>query len=310
MKIVTYNIQYGMGRDGCIDLERTAREVEGADIIAIQEIERYWKRSGNVDEVAALADRLSDYHWVFAPGLDINASFRNADDRLVNRRRQFGVMLLSKTPILSSRSFPLPKYGTVRQHSIQQVLLEGVIETPAGAVRVYTAHLSHLAPETRIPQIEAVLDIVSRAPLEGGAWCGGHPVPSAGWTEGDAPPMPHPALIMGDFNFAPESIEYAMLAGPVSPRHGRLHRRHGFFDTWVLAGHGEQDRVTHPAKPTDPEHGATSDSCLDYCFVSAELSERVRSAHINTNATASDHLPVWVDMDFDCATSPLAAIPR
>ena len=62
MKFVTYNIQYGLGRDGRYDLDRTARAVEGADVIALQEVERFWKRSGDVDEVAGLAERLPDFH--------------------------------------------------------------------------------------------------------------------------------------------------------------------------------------------------------------------------------------------------------
>ena len=64
MKFVTYNIQYGLGRDGRYDLDRTARVVEGADVIALQEVERFWQRSGNVDEVAGLVERLPDFHWV------------------------------------------------------------------------------------------------------------------------------------------------------------------------------------------------------------------------------------------------------
>ncbi len=136
MKFVTYNIQYGLGRDGRYDLERTARVVERADIIALQEVERLWKRSGTVDQVAELSERLPDYHWVYAPGLDMDASYRDEDGRLISRRRQFGTMVMSRTPILSSRSFPLPKYGTLKQHSIQQALLEGVIDTPAGPIRV------------------------------------------------------------------------------------------------------------------------------------------------------------------------------
>ena len=144
MIFVTYNIQYGLGRDGRYDLDRTAKVVEGADVIALQEVERFWKRSGNVDEVAGLVERLPDFHWVYEPGLDMDASYRNEDGRLINRHRQFGIMLMSRLPIISSRSFPLPKYGTLKQHSIQQALLEGVIETPAGPIRVYLAHLSHL----------------------------------------------------------------------------------------------------------------------------------------------------------------------
>ena len=54
MKFVTFNIQYGLGRDGRYDLDRTARGVEGADVVALQEVERFWKRSGNLDQVAEL----------------------------------------------------------------------------------------------------------------------------------------------------------------------------------------------------------------------------------------------------------------
>ena len=299
MKFVTYNIQYGLGRDARYDLDRTAKVIEGADVIALQEVERFWQRSGNVDEVAELAQRLPEFHWVFAPGLDMDASFRNADRRLVNRRRQFGSMLLSRTPIISSRVFPLPKYGTLKQHSIQQALLEGVIDTPAGPIRVYTTHLSHLSAQTRTPQIEALLDVIDRAPGEGGAWCGGHPNPNAGWTEGEEPPMPHRAMLMGDFNFEPDSSQYDMIAGPLSPNHGRLVRRDGLLDTWVVAGHGENDRVTSPAVANGAEKGLDTDSCLDYCFVTLDLARLVRNVHIDGAAQASDHQPVWIDVDLD-----------
>jgi endonuclease/exonuclease/phosphatase family metal-dependent hydrolase len=35
MKVVSYNIQFGRGLDGMIDLVRTCRAVRGADIISI-----------------------------------------------------------------------------------------------------------------------------------------------------------------------------------------------------------------------------------------------------------------------------------
>ena len=306
MKFVTYNIQYGLGRDGRYDLDRTARVVEGADVIALQEVERFWKRSGIVDQVAGLVERLPDYHWVFGPGMDIDASYPNEDGRLVSRRRQFGNMLMSRTLILSSRSFPLPKYGTLKQHSIQQSLLEGVVDTPAGPIRVYSTHLSHLSSETRTPQIEALLDIINRAPGEGGAWCGGHPNPDAGWTEGEEPPMPRHGMLMGDLNFIPNSDQYSMIAGPLSPNHGRLTRRDGLLDAWVVAGHGENDRVTSPAMIDGPEGRMVTDSCLDYCFVTADLADRVRGVDIDSAVDASDHQPVWIDMDLSDPAAPLS----
>ncbi len=94
-------------------------------------------------------------------------------------------MILARLPIISSRNFPLPKFGSLTQQGV----LEAVIDTPdTGPLRAYSIHLSHLSSGTRLPQIDALLEINRRAPGEGGAWCGGHPDPSAGWTEGDMPP--------------------------------------------------------------------------------------------------------------------------
>ncbi|MEO1091487.1 MAG: endonuclease/exonuclease/phosphatase family protein [Pseudomonadota bacterium] len=281
MRFLSYNIQYGLGRDGHYDLARIADEVRDADVIALQEVERFWQRSGEVDQPAVLAEHLPDHHWVFGANLDIHAGTATAP----NRRRQFGTMLLSKTPILSSRNFPLPKFGTLRQHSIQQGVLEGVVDTPTGALRVYSIHLSHLCPETRLPQVEAILDIHRRAYGEGGAWCGGHPDPDAGWTEGAMPPMPREAVLMGDFNCAPGSAEYARVVGPSTEGYGRLANRDGFVDAWVTAGHDEIDGVSYPRGER-----------IDYVFVSSDLASRVRAAGISTDAEGSDHWPVWAEL--------------
>ena len=43
MRIVTYNIQWGKGRDGVVDLDRIARTISSADVIALQEVERHWR---------------------------------------------------------------------------------------------------------------------------------------------------------------------------------------------------------------------------------------------------------------------------
>ena len=46
MKIVSYNIRFGLGTDHRIDLKRIAETVCDADIIGLQEVERFWKRGG------------------------------------------------------------------------------------------------------------------------------------------------------------------------------------------------------------------------------------------------------------------------
>lgn len=287
MKLVTYNIQFGLGSDHRYDLARIAAEVRDADIIALQEVDRHWQRSGCVDSPAVIAMHLPEHHWVYGANLDMDASYRDEGGRLVNRRRQFGTMILARVPITSSRNHHLPKYGTLTQHSIQQGALEVVVETEhAGPLRVYSTHLSHLSPATRMPQVEALLAIHERAPSEGGAWCGGHPHPEEGWTEGDMPPMPSNAILMGDFNFDSNSAEYERIVGSLSARYGRLNNVAGFVDAWVAAGHAEDDGATIP-----------NHKRIDFCFVSAPLGERVRSCRIDSDATGSDHWPVWVDMD-------------
>ena len=286
MKCVSYNIQYGLGSDGCYDLARIAGEIAAADIIALQEVDRFWKRSGMVDSPAVIAEHLPQYHWVYGANLDIDASYKDAD-RIVHRRKQFGTMILSRWPILSSRNHLLPKWGDRTHHSIQQGMLEAVIGTPLGALRVYSVHLSHLCPETRLPQVTVMQQIIERALSEGGAWCGGHPEPASGWIEESEPPMPDSYLVMGDMNFGPASEEYAQLIGPISPAHGRLTLRTGCLDAWVVAGHKEDSGITHP----------NAHRRIDHCLISADLAPQVKSSWIDDSATGSDHWPVWVEFN-------------
>ena len=193
MRLVSYNIQYGLGKDGRTDLKRIAEEVRGADVIALQEVERHARRTGFADQPAELARHLSEYHFVYGPGLDLDAHVVGADGKPVQRRRQFGNMLLSRTPILSSRNHLLPKYATLKQFCLQRAALEGVIETSLGALRFYSVHLTHLADESRRPQLEALLALHARSPSEGGGWCGTN---TEEWTEGlPAPSMPRDAVL-------------------------------------------------------------------------------------------------------------------
>jgi endonuclease/exonuclease/phosphatase family metal-dependent hydrolase len=292
MKLVSYNIQYGTGRDGRIDLARIARVVDGADLIALQEVERFAARTGMVDQAAALADLLPRYHWVYGAGMDIDASEVDAEGRVTMRRRQFGNMLLSRTPILAARNHLLPKFGTLVQYSLQRCALEGVVMTPGGRpLRAYSIHLSHLADGDRAPQVDALLDIHARAPSEGAGWCGTRDDP--GWTDGRKPaPMPREAVIMGDFNLSHASPLYERIVGPMSPQYGRMTGLEGLVDTWVTAGHREDEGTT--CLSGSHGHGER----IDFCFASASLAAGVRAAWIDGDADGSDHQPIFVDLDF------------
>ena len=66
MKLVTYNIRFGLGADQKIDLERITDTVKNADIIALQEVERYWQRSGMTDQPEIISKHLKNYYRVFS----------------------------------------------------------------------------------------------------------------------------------------------------------------------------------------------------------------------------------------------------
>jgi len=286
MKLISYNVHYGKGKDGRYDLARIAGEIEHGDVIALQEVERFWQRSGERDQAAEIASHLRAFHWVYGANLDMDASYSDDDGFPVHRRRQFGTMILSRTPIISCRNFPLPKFGTLAQHSIQQGALEAVIRSGQGTpLRVYSIHLSHLLAATRRPQIEALLQIHARAPSEGGAWCGGHPDATEGWTEGAVPPMPREAVLMGDFNFSPDAEEYSRIVGPVSDRFGRLNNLEGFVDSWVAAGHAEHEGATCGGER------------IDYIFVVSSWHDRIKAAWIDERAEGSDHQPIGIELD-------------
>ena len=74
MKIVTYNIHYAIGKDDQYDLERVVNSVQGADIIALQEVERNYGPPNEPLQPEDIAALLPDYYWIFDASFDIDAS--------------------------------------------------------------------------------------------------------------------------------------------------------------------------------------------------------------------------------------------
>jgi endonuclease/exonuclease/phosphatase family metal-dependent hydrolase len=283
--LVSYNIQYGKGIDGRFDIARSMAEIAKADIIALQEVESFWTRTGMVDQPSEIAKHFPEHHYVFGVNYDMDASYRDGG-KLVNRRRRFGNMVLSRWPIVSARNFLLPKFGSVVNHIMQRGILETVTGPPRQELRVLSTHLCHLSPGTRMPQVEYVIERLREAPAEGGAWTGDHPNPEEGWTEGGEPPMPRDIVLMGDMNFDQFSAEYNRILGPVSKRHGRIPAREGLMDAWVVAGNKEEAGDSHP-----------NGGRIDHCFISTHLRKAVKRCWIDGKAVGSDHYPLWTELE-------------
>jgi endonuclease/exonuclease/phosphatase family metal-dependent hydrolase len=282
MRFVSYNIQYGTGKDGRVDLARIAGEIGDADVIALQEVvRRMTDEDGYTDQPAAIAALFPEHYWVYGAGIDIHCP--SGDGPRDNRRRQFGNMVLSKTPILSNRTYLLPKHGTLNVLSIQRQAVEVVVETPSGPLRVYNVHLGHSSSAERHEQCERLLQLIEAPRTQGGVRTGRNQDPAL------APPMPYAAVLLGDFNFQPDCEEYDLLCGQFDVFSGRVSTLHNLIDVWAAAGHNPDDGFT-----CDIPSGRIR---LDYGFVTPDLAGQVMAMTVKDDAVGSDHQPITVDLD-------------
>lgn len=146
LRVLTYNIQIGIGMDRKVDLERTAEVIREArpDLVAIQEVDRFTNRSEGVDQARALAESLG-MHFAFG-----YASSRPGGD--------YGVVTLSRWPILETSNHKLPHVGNNETRTI----LSTLIEIPGqGKIRFLNAHLQNALErrEERLLQIDHINDL-------------------------------------------------------------------------------------------------------------------------------------------------------
>jgi len=141
VRVVTWNIQKGIGVDLRRDLARTARVLSGLapDVVGLQEV----LRVARFDQAAELARALDmQLAWGTA---------RRVDDG------SYGNALLVRGRVLESRVHDL----TVGRNE-PRVCLEALIECRAQVLRVFVCHLGLRTPE-RAEQIARVVDVMRAA---------------------------------------------------------------------------------------------------------------------------------------------------
>lgn len=142
IKVVTYNIQYGKGQDGQINLKRTIdtlKEID-ADIISLQEIERYSLRSSFEDQVNTIAKELS-MNGVFYPSIAYPGMY-------------YGNAILSRFPINESFHLPL-----LSQHEDRSMVLVDIQLSDEQTVYVLNTHLG-LDQEERARDIDTIYELL------------------------------------------------------------------------------------------------------------------------------------------------------
>lgn len=268
---VSYNIQYGFGLDGDYNLERIIAAVGDADVICLQEVTRGYPKNGSTDMPAVVAAALPDHFSSFHAATDIDAGSAVVDGAVVNRRFQFGNMVLSRWPLRAVRGHLLPRTSRKDTLNLQRGAIEALIDTPAGPVRFYSVHLDHVDARERIGQVRALKALALSYAETGGAITGAH---GFGLPEmedrGDF-------VLMGDFNCEPDSDEYhLMIEG------GKIVDATAEDPGWTW-------RSMHDAEPVRRQR-------LDYAFCNTALSGRTGGLRIDRAAEGSDHMPVWIEI--------------
>lgn len=279
MKLLSWNIQWGRGMDGRVDLARilkTIRQQGDVDVICLQEVAVNFPGlpgSRGEDQVAELSAGLPGYMPIYGAATDV------PDGR--GGRSQFGNVILSRLPVGQVWRHMLPWPAETGRPSMQRVLVEAVIDADIGPLRVMTTHLEYYSQQQRESQIDAIRRrhveacTLSRRVLLAEEQGGTFEVFSC----------PVQALLCGDMNFPASAPERSRMLAPFTTGEP------GFRDAWDVLHPGEPHAPTCGIHPVDfvdrPE-------CFDFVFVTDGLAGRLRMHGIDAMTDASDHQPVWV----------------
>jgi endonuclease/exonuclease/phosphatase family metal-dependent hydrolase len=277
MKLITWNIQWALGMDGRMDPARVvqhARTMADFDVLCLQEV------SDNFPELAANDGR--DLFQEFArllPGFTAidGVALDVADGG--GRRQRFGNMVLSRFPVAQILRHTLP-WGADMTRNMPRLLIEAVVLTPSGPLRVMTTHLEYSSARLRAMQVEAIRDIHRNA------------CDREGLKREDGPgtyrrvPGSRSAILTGDFNMNPEDPTKLRLSDPLGSGAPAL------LDAWSAKNPGRPH--PHSFCVFDQTYGEPH--CCDFIFVTDDLVPRVRRIEYDVETKVSDHQPVLIEL--------------
>ncbi|SES82496.1 Metal-dependent hydrolase, endonuclease/exonuclease/phosphatase family [Nitrosomonas marina] len=281
MKLLSWNIQWGRGMDGRVDLQRiveTICRLDHFDIICLQEVAVNFPElpgSQGENQLEILLSLLQGYTAVYSPATDIPDGH--------GKRSQFGNMILSRLPIGQVWRHLLPWNAEPETPSMQRTLIEVVIFTASGPVRVLTTHLEYYSRRQREIQIEAI----RRLHVEAHSMAGRIFESAEKNGPFKAHQRPSEAILCGDMNFPVSSDERLQLLAPFE------NDVPAFYDTRTLL----YPDVPHtPTVGIHPVDFVDQPECFDYIFITEGLKGHLKSFQTDSETQASDHQPVWIEL--------------
>jgi len=285
MKLITWNIQWGCGVDGRVDLARivrTARAMADFDVICLQEIaDNFPGLEGNddADQFAQLSALLPGFTRVDGFGVDVAGEGA--------RRRRFGNAIFSRYEVLSARRHALPWPGDPGMKTMPRVAVEATVQSSMGPLRITTTHLEYYSDVQRQAQVKRLRNLHDEACQRFNAQRDAFRNEESNVTF-DPTPQTRNAILTGDFNFPPENIAYGVLQMPLGGG-GPAYR-----DAWTMF-HGY---TPHPPTFCVHDHSySSSPYCCDFVFISENLTRRVRGVSVNLDTQDSDHQPMLLELD-------------
>jgi len=185
LRVMTYNIRSGNGN---LDSTAAAIRAQSPDIVALQEVDVHWaERSGFADQATALGAKLgmqARFATIYSlPGITAEAP-----------KREFGVALLSRYPVVAFRNDTIARLSTQVQDPLPTPapgLLDAMLDVNGRRVRVFNIHLDYRKdPAVRVQQVREMLGYIGA--------------------------LATPTLVFGDMNAAPDAPE-------LQPLLARLH---------------------------------------------------------------------------------------
>jgi endonuclease/exonuclease/phosphatase family metal-dependent hydrolase len=277
MKLITWNIQWGLGMDGRVDLARIldeARNLADFDVLCLQEVADGFadlEASAGENQFARLAELLPGYTPVEGIAVDLPNESEG--------RRRFGNMILSRLPVGRILRHALPWADDAATRNMPRSLLEIEVASSFGPVRVMTTHLEYFSPALRIAQVAAIRDIYRLAVARSLK----PPKPGSGPYASGAVPVA--SILTGDFNMRPDDPTKLSLSQ-------RVGDATDLVDAWVALHPG----MPHPPSFCIADQTYGTPHCCDFVLLSDCLIPRLRKVVYQTEIRASDHQPVLVEL--------------
>lgn len=144
-RVMAFNIHHAADADGVLDVERTARVIRdsGADVVALQEVDRGVERSERRDLVAELSDLTGLPHTAFGHNLDFQGG-------------AYGNALLSRYPINDAENILLEQVVPHEQRGV----LRARVDVDGRSVTVFVVHLDHQHASERLRGLDQIEELL------------------------------------------------------------------------------------------------------------------------------------------------------